>query len=416
MDRAPTTSKLEGAEVPTLGWQEASAAPVQHVDTEDASSVSSPVARPTTEPSAPFFFGDNDSLSHSTQRKPAVLSKNEGSGARDRDLPQTHGRQYEGTCVNLKDRATQQRSYTKGFCELSRARAVSDVEGATITLGTGGAPISEVGPPQTELSVDTTFPVVVRLAGIGQPRLLTTGGGGAIATAVEADDALFMAPLGETFPQQAVAQIGSISSESAPVVIEPGALKSGLSASQVPRSLLPALLPEKDRPTTADVTATGTGGHAKPAAAPRSAPVPQTPVKPPPAGAIPRSGPSFFLATPAGSSAKALKSTAAAALAESVWQAITDELSSSRTSFTGTEVPSKDTPPEPSSPTAPPGGNSSGLSGGGHIGSGGSGAPLLIGVLALSVFLLRRDRPLWQVSYELSRPSSVLLRPLERPG
>jgi hypothetical protein len=32
------------------------------------------------------------------------------------------------------------------------------------------------------------------------------------------------------------------------------------------------------------------------------------------------------------------------------------------------------------------------------------------------VLLLRRDRPLWQVSYELSRPSSVLLRPLERPG
>ena len=72
---------------------------------------------------------------------------------------------------------------------------------------------------------------------------------------------------------------------------------------------------------------------------------------------------------------------------------------------------------EPSS--APIDGSYFGLVGGGQTSSGANSAPilLLVGViLAFGVFLLRRDGLLWWVSYELLKPSSALLRPLERPG
>jgi hypothetical protein len=49
--------------------------------------------------------------------------------------------------------------------------------------------------------------------------------------------------------------------------------------------------------------------------------------------------------------------------------------------------------------------------------SGANGAPLLVGIiLALGMFLLRRDGRLWRVSYEQPKPNSALLLPLERPG
>jgi hypothetical protein len=50
------------------------------------------------------------------------------------------------------------------------------------------------------------------------------------------------------------------------------------------------------------------------------------------------------------------------------------------------------------------------------LGTGGGFAPLLVGILALAVVLLRRDFRTYLVSCELPKPSSALLLPLERPG
>ena len=51
-----------------------------------------------------------------------------------------------------------------------------------------------------------------------------------------------------------------------------------------------------------------------------------------------------------------------------------------------------------------------------QVGSGGGLGLLLLGVLASGLLLLRRDGPLSWISYELPRPTSALLLPLERPG
>jgi hypothetical protein len=51
------------------------------------------------------------------------------------------------------------------------------------------------------------------------------------------------------------------------------------------------------------------------------------------------------------------------------------------------------------------------------VGTGGSFAPLLVGILALlAAILLRRDFRTYLISCEMPKPSSALLLPLERPG
>jgi hypothetical protein len=56
------------------------------------------------------------------------------------------------------------------------------------------------------------------------------------------------------------------------------------------------------------------------------------------------------------------------------------------------------------------------FTGGGQLGIGGGSAPLLVGILALAVILLRGDFRTYLVSCEMPKPSSALLLPLERPG
>jgi hypothetical protein len=80
---------------------------------------------------------------------------------------------------------------------------------------------------------------------------------------------------------------------------------------------------------------------------------------------------------------------------------------------------SQEEAPQPVIPLAPPEGGSSffSLSGGGQGGSLGV-APLLlpVGILASSLVLLRRSGWRYLASYEVPKPSSALLLPLERPG
>jgi hypothetical protein len=74
---------------------------------------------------------------------------------------------------------------------------------------------------------------------------------------------------------------------------------------------------------------------------------------------------------------------------------------------------------QPAPPVVPPVGSSSFslFTGGGHLGGiGGGFAPLLVGILALAVILLRGDFRTYLVSCEMPKPSSALLGPLERPG
>jgi len=73
--------------------------------------------------------------------------------------------------------------------------------------------------------------------------------------------------------------------------------------------------------------------------------------------------------------------------------------------------------PQPVTPHAPPAGGTSAfsLSGGGQVGSTGV-VPLLVGVLASGLVLLRRSGWRYLASCEVPKPSSALLLPLERPG
>jgi hypothetical protein len=89
---------------------------------------------------------------------------------------------------------------------------------------------------------------------------------------------------------------------------------------------------------------------------------------------------------------------------------------SSEPSSIDAQKPSEDTP-QPAPPFAPQVGGSSlfSPSSGGQAGSGGF-APLLIGVLASSLVLLRRGGWRYLALYELPKPTSVLLLPLEQPG
>src|SRR5215208_5724219 len=73
----------------------------------------------------------------------------------------------------------------------------------------------------------------------------------------------------------------------------------------------------------------------------------------------------------------------------------------------------------PVAPLAPPlGGVFSPFTGAaGQLGAGGGVAPLLVGILALlTVSLARRDFRTYLIECEMPKPSSALLRPLERPG
>jgi hypothetical protein len=109
----------------------------------------------------------------------------------------------------------------------------------------------------------------------------------------------------------------------------------------------------------------------------------------------------------------AVKNAAGAALTG--WAALTTTTTPEPTSA-GTEVPLKGKP-QPSSPTVPLENVSFGMSGSGQTSSGGIGVSLLMGVLLWSMFLLRRqDGFLLLISWELPKPGSALLAPLERPG
>jgi hypothetical protein len=51
------------------------------------------------------------------------------------------------------------------------------------------------------------------------------------------------------------------------------------------------------------------------------------------------------------------------------------------------------------------------------LSAGGGVAPLLVGIVAfLIVILTRRDFRTYLIACEMPKPSSALLRPLERPG
>jgi hypothetical protein len=88
-----------------------------------------------------------------------------------------------------------------------------------------------------------------------------------------------------------------------------------------------------------------------------------------------------------------------------------------QTSTDGT-APDPLAPLEPLLPPMPEPGDSPFLSlpGTGQVGSGGGLGLLLLGVLASGLILLRRDGPLSWITYELPKPTSALLLPLERPG
>jgi len=82
------------------------------------------------------------------------------------------------------------------------------------------------------------------------------------------------------------------------------------------------------------------------------------------------------------------------------------------------QAPSGGTPQEPVAPLAPPlGGSFSPFTGAAGQLAGGGVAPLLVGILALlTMSLARRDFKTYLIACEMPKPSSALLRPLERPG
>lgn len=129
--------------------------------------------------------------------------------------------------------------------------------------------------------------------------------------------------------------------------------------------------------------------------------------------------------TTGGSTAQTLSSiTSAAATGATGLGALTDSSSDSSSisaepSSAGSKVPSESNPQQPSSsPTVPLDNASFGLSAGAQSSSDGTGAPLLLllGVLALSVFLCRPESFLSLICWQLPKPSSASLVPLERPG
>ncbi len=89
-----------------------------------------------------------------------------------------------------------------------------------------------------------------------------------------------------------------------------------------------------------------------------------------------------------------------------------------QSSSEGTAAPDPLVPLEPLLPPMPSPGDSPffSLPGTGQVGSGGGLGLLLLGVLASGLILLRRDGPLSWITYELPKPTSALLLPLERPG
>jgi hypothetical protein len=127
--------------------------------------------------------------------------------------------------------------------------------------------------------------------------------------------------------------------------------------------------------------------------------------------------------TTGGSTAQTLSTTtSAAATGATGLAALTDSSSDSSSispepSSAGSQVPSESDPQQPSSPSVPLDNPSFGLSAGAQSISDGTGTPLLLlGVLAWSVFLCRPERFLSLICWQLPKPSSASLVPLERPG
>jgi hypothetical protein len=98
--------------------------------------------------------------------------------------------------------------------------------------------------------------------------------------------------------------------------------------------------------------------------------------------------------------------------------ALLPDHSTEPSSATTTGEDSGGTSQQPRPPSAPPPveGSYFSLSGGGQIGAGGVGPLLLLGALALSLVLPRRDGRLSKAFCEVPRLCSALLLPLERPG
>jgi hypothetical protein len=94
--------------------------------------------------------------------------------------------------------------------------------------------------------------------------------------------------------------------------------------------------------------------------------------------------------------------------------------SSSTDATSGTQqAPSDGTSQDPVAPLVPPLGDSlfSPFTGAAGQLAGGGVAPLLVGILALlTTILIRRDFRTYLIACDMPKPSSALLRPLERPG
>jgi hypothetical protein len=146
---------------------------------------------------------------------------------------------------------------------------------------------------------------------------------------------------------------------------------------------------------------------------------------------VPRPVPSVVTPNPSWDIGEAAASAAASAMASvssaatEVFSILSSGLGESYTDRTQEEQSSRGTPqPVPLDPLTSPVGEVGGYfsstptgAGGQLAGSGGGFVPLLLGILALlAVILTRSDFKTYLVSWEIPKPSSALLMPLERPG
>jgi hypothetical protein len=239
--------------------------------------------------------------------------------------------------------------------------------------------------PQTPLARGHTELVAVRGGALGDPVVVATP----FVKALPAEMGLvYTAPLVATPPTAMTGPAEWV----APM------LQSDAREIMVPKPAAPAVRPPAFTPPTVSVA------PAAPSSAARSEPV----------GLMAYPQPSLGPAVE--SAAQTLLNTASAIVPGLA--ALTDSASSPEPSSAGPEVLSKDEPQPPASPTVPLDNGSFGLSPGGQTSSGGIGDPLLLlGVVVCGGFLLRRQEGLLSlVSWEIAKPDSVLLVPLERPG
>ena len=153
------------------------------------------------------------------------------------------------------------------------------------------------------------------------------------------------------------------------------------------------------------------------------APVPVVPKPPIPGSAVmepPREASLLLSGLEAAASSAVETLQGAASVATGAAVGVSEALATGDGDSTGAppgeaEETSQEAPPPPLPSPAPLGGSSFSLSGAGQIGTGGV-VPLLMGILAAGLILLRPTGRLSWASCELPKPSSALLLPLERPG